>query len=487
MVRLLEAAAVRPGRPGAEVLGNVGRVADALPGRPSSLGATPGDGGTNFAVASSVAEAAEVCLFDDAGTETRFRLPDYDGGAWHGFLPGVGPGQAYGFRVHGPYDAARGLRCNPAKLLLDPYARAVRGDVSFGPEVFDYSWDDHDAPSSLDSAGHVPLSLVTDAAFDWGSDAPLRRDFADTVIYEVHVKGFTMRHPSVPPELRGTYAGLAHEAVLSYLTGLGVTAVELLPVHQYVPDEFLLGRGLTNYWGYNTIGYFAPYAAYSAAVRAGDRAGGQTGEFKAMVRALHQAGLEVILDVVFNHTGDELGRTQGGNNNAYCQDNEISWVDWSGVDASLLTFVRGLIALRRSHPVFRRHRYLTGVEAAELGWFTPAGTPMTQADWDDGNALAIGVYLDGSDAPDTGPDGQPLFDDDFLVLVNAWWEPLEFTIGDCRPGLAWVVEIDSFDPAAAGAAVAGGAVAPRRAGDRVMVGPRSVLVLRGPLAARTAG
>jgi isoamylase len=541
-----------------------------------------------------------------------------------------------------------------------------------------------------------------------------------------------MRHPQVPADLRGTYAGLAHEAVLEHLTGLGVTAVELLPVHQYVPDDFLLQRGLTNYWGYNSIGYFAPHAAYSAAARAGDPGGQvapgrQVAEFKAMVRALHQAGLEVILDVVFNHTaeggsggpalcfrgldnqayyrlspgnpreyydttgtgnslnagnpvalrlimdslrywltemhvdgfrfdlaatlarqdggfspmsaffdmvaqdpvvsqakliaepwdfgqmdsydlgefpvrwrewngkyrdtmrdfwrsqktglgefatrfagssdlygddrrnptasvnlitvhdgftlrdlvsydgkhndangesnrdgtddnrswnsgaegpttdpavlalraqrsramlttlllsfgvpmllgGDELGRTQGGNNNAYCQDNEISWVDWSAVDAGLLSFVRRLVAFRRAHPVFRRHRFLTGIEAAELGWFTPAGTPMTQANWEDGNALALGVYLDGSDAPDTGPDGQPLFDDDFLVLVNAWWEPLEFTIPDCRSGLAWQPEIDSFDPAGPGSA----GEPPRRAGDHVTAGPRSVLVLRGP-------
>ncbi len=303
-------------------MGNVGRVADALPGRPSPLGATPRDGGTNFAVASSVAEAAEVCLFDGAGAETRLQLRDYDDGVWHGFVPGVGPGQAYGFRVRGPYDAAEGLRCNPAKLLLDPYARAVRGAVRFGPEVYDYDSGNHDAPSSLDSAGHVPLSLVTDGAFDWGSDVPLRRDYADTVIYEVHVKGFTMRHPDVPSELRGTYAGLAHGAVLQYLTGLGVTAVELLPVHQYVPDDFLLQRGLTNYWGYNTIGYFAPHAAYSAAVRAGDGTGGQVAEFKAMVRALHQAGLEVILDVVFNHTaeGGEGGPSlcfRGLDNTAY--------------------------------------------------------------------------------------------------------------------------------------------------------------------------
>ena len=172
--------------------------------------------------------------------------------------------------------------------------------------------------------------------------------------------------------------------------------------------------------------------------------------------------------------GDELGRTQDGNNNAYCQDNEISWVDWSAVDTGLLSFVRRLVALRRAHPVFRRHRYLTGVEAAELGWFTPAGTPMTQADWEDGNALALGVYLDGSDAPDTGPDGSPLVDDDFLVLVNAWWERLEFTIPDGRPGLAWQAEIDTLDPAAVPSALR------HRAGDRVTVGPRSVLVLRGP-------
>ena len=229
----------------------------------------PRDGGTNFAVASGVAEAAEVGLFDEAGNETRVRLPDYDDGVWHGFIPGIGPGQAYGYRVHGPYDAARGLRCNPAKLLIDPYARAVRGEVVFGPEVFDYDSGNADAPSSLDSAGHVPLSLVTDPAFDWGDDAPLRRDYADTIIYEVHVKGFTMRHPAVPDSLRGTYAGLAHQAVTEHLTRLGVTAVELLPVHQYVPDDFLLQRGLTNYWGYNTIGYFAPHQAYSSAVRSG--------------------------------------------------------------------------------------------------------------------------------------------------------------------------------------------------------------------------
>jgi isoamylase len=594
--------------------------------------------------------------------------------------------------------------------------------------VFDYDQADHDAPSSLDSAGHVPLSLVAEPGFDWGDDAPLRRDYADTVVYEAHVKGLTMRHPDVPAELRGTYAGVAHEAITGHLTSLGVTAVELLPVHQYVPDDFLLKRGLTNYWGYNSIGYFAPHAAYSAAVRAGDGTGGQVAEFRNMVRALHQAGLEVILDVVFNHTaeggeggpslcfrgldntayyrlnpghpdqyydttgtgnsldagspvalrlimdslrywltemhvdgfrfdlaatlarqdgefsnvsaffdlvaqdpvvslakliaepwdvgqldsydlgrfptlwrewngkyrdsmrdfwrsqkiglgefatrfagssdlyggdrrrptasvnmitvhdgftladlvsydgkhneangesnrdgandnrswnsgaegpttdpdvlalraqrsramlatlllsfgvpmllgGDELGRTQHGNNNAYCQDNEISWFDWSAVDDGLLSFTRSMVALRRSHPVFRRRRFLTGIEASELGWFTPAGTAMTQECWDDGNALALGVYLDGSDAPDAAPDGSPMLDDDFLVLVNGWWEPLEFTVPPdslTRPGLAWQTEIDSFDPSRAASAPS------RQAGDQVTVGPRSVVVLRGP-------
>jgi isoamylase len=712
----------------------VSQVADAhleqaLPGRPAPLGATPRDGGTNFAVASGVAEAVDLCLFGEGGAETRVRLPDYDDGVWHGFVPDTGPGQAYGYRVHGPWDPARGLRCNPAKLLLDPYARAVHGEVTFAPEVYGYDQASPDAPSSLDSAGHVPRSVVIDGMFRWGADEPLRRSYADTVIYEAHVKGLTMRHPDVPEELRGTYAGLAHEAVIDHLTRLGVTAVELLPVHQSVPEAFLLQRGLTNYWGYNTIGYFAPHQGYSAAVRDG-QPGGQVGqqvtEFKAMVRALHHAGLEVILDVVFNHTceagaggptlcfrgldnpayyrlqdgdpsryydttgtgnslnagnpvtlrlimdslrywltemhvdgfrfdlastlarqegefspmsaffdivaqdpvisqakliaepwdvgqmdsydlgqfpvlwhewngryrdsmrnfwrsqqtggigefatrfsgssdlygkgrrtpsasvnlitvhdgftlhdlvsydskhneangesnrdgtddnrswncgaegptpdpevlalrarqsramlttlllsfgmplllgGDELGRTQGGNNNAYCQDNEISWFDWSAVDADLLAFTSQLVAFRRSHPVFRRRRFLTGAETSELSWFTPAGTPMDSGDWGDPNALALGIYLDGSDDPDRAADGSLLLDDDFLVLVNAWWEPLDFTIPATRPGQAWQLEIDSYDPAAPAAG------SPRPAGGQVKVGPRSVCVLRGP-------
>ena len=282
----------------------------ALPGSQFPLGATVSDGGTNFAVASVDADGMVLCLFDEAGAETQIPLQDYDADVWHAFVPGVGPGQAYGYRAAGPYDPARGVRCNPAKLLLDPYARAFSGTVTFGPEVLGYAAGDPDAPSTLDSAGHMPRSLVVDEAFGWRDGTPPRRRYADTVIYEVHVKGFTMRHPGVPAELRGTYAGLGHEAAISHLLDLGVTAVELLPVHESVPEAFLPQRGLTNYWGYNTIGYFAPHQGYSAAVRAG-QPGGQVAEFKAMVDALHGAGLEVLLDVVFNHTaeGDQLGPT----------------------------------------------------------------------------------------------------------------------------------------------------------------------------------
>ena len=701
-------------------------VAETLPGSQFPLGATISGGGTNFAVASGVADGMTLCLFDEAGAETQIPLRDYDDGVWHAFVPGIGAGQAYGYRAAGPYDPARGVRCNPAKLLLDPYARAVHGTVTFGPEVLGYAAGDPDTASTLDSAAQVPRSLVVDETHRWSEGpAPWHR-YADTVIYEVHVKGFTMRHPGVPPELRGTYAGLGHEAAIAHLLDLGVSAVELLPVHESVSEAFLPQRGLTNYWGYNTIGYFAPHQGYSAAVRAG-RPGGQVAEFKAMVDALHAAGLEVILDVVFNHSaegnqlgptlcfrgldnpayyrlepgdprhyvdttgcgnslnvgdpltlqlimdslrywltemrvdgfrfdlapalarqegefekrsafldmvaqdpvvsrakliaepwdvgqmdsydlggfpalwrewngkyrdtmrdfwrshpvglgefasrfcgsadlyagarrrptasvnlitvhdgftlrdlvsynekhneangesnrdgtddnrswncgtegptgdpgvlalrarqsramlttlllsfgipmllgGDEMGRTQQGNNNAYCQDTEIAWFDWSQPDAELLDFTRHLVAFRRAHPVFRRRQFLAGAEASQLRWFTPGGTEMTAADWSDGGALAVALYLDGSDDPDRAADGTLLLDDDFLVLVNAWWEPLGFTLPVTREQAAWHAEIDSYDPAPP----ARSGPADRRAGDSVTVGPRSVVALSGP-------
>ncbi len=297
------------------------RVTAALPGSAFPLGATPGDGGTNFAIASGVAEGIKLCLFDGAGIETQLPLEEVDAGVWHGFVPGVAPGQAYGFRTTGPYNPSAGVRCNPAKLLTDPYALALMGKVRYGPEVLGYAGDDPDQPSPLNSAAFVPRSLVVDSSFEWSDHPRPKYHYSETIIYEVHVKGFTMAHPGIPPQLQGTYAGLGHPAAIAHLSDLGVTTVELLPVHESVPEAFLIDRGLTNYWGYNTIGYFAPHQAYSAEVRAG-RPGGQVAEFKKMVDALHGAGLEVLLDVVFNHTaeGNHLGPTlcfKGLDNPAY--------------------------------------------------------------------------------------------------------------------------------------------------------------------------
>ena len=688
-----------------------------VPGRPVPLGAMPDAQGTNFAVTSG-GDEVRLCLFDADGAETQLAMPDRDGDIWHGFVAGVGSGQAYGFRVSGPFDPGRGLRYNPAKLLLDPYARAIAGDVRFGPEVVGHSLENPLAPSPLDSAQHVPRSLVS-AALPPVAEPKPRRALADTILYEVHVRGFTATHPGVPKELRGTYAGLAHDAALEHLADLGVTAVELLPVHRSVPEQFLVDRGLTNYWGYNTIGFFAPQANYSAAARVG-RPGGEIDEFRAMVDALHAAGLEVILDVVFNHTaeggaggptlcfrglynpayyrlvpsdpssyfdttgtgnslntdhpatlrlimdslrywlsqmgvdgfrfdlaatlgrgngafdpvsaffdlvaqdpviseakliaepwdvgqmdsyevgrfpplwsewngrfrdtvrdwwrsqdgrlaefasrlcgssdiygdraegrrpsasvnfvtvhdgltlrdlvsydqkhneangennrdgtndnrswncgvegptddpdvltlrarqeraflltlllsggvplllgGDELGRTQRGNNNAYCQDNEITWFDWSAADDALIRFTTDLIALRRRHPVFRRRRFLTGTFAADLRWFTPSGADMTPQDWMDPAARSIALFIDGSTDPDIAPDGTPLIDDDFLVFVNSWWEPLTFSVPGSFALDQWDIVCDSFDPVRTG-----------RAEQQLEVGPRSAVVMR---------
>jgi isoamylase len=694
----------------------------ALPGHIAPLGATPMAGGTNFAVASG-ADAVDLCLFDGAGVERRVALTEYDAGVWHGFLPGVGPGQAYGYRAHGPYEPARGLRYNPAKLLLDPHARAIVGEVRFGPEVLGHEVGNPDRPSTVDSVDHVPRSIVVDPSYAWSTPDRPRHSYADTVLYEVHVKGFTAAHPDVPREIRGTYAGLAHDAALAHLTGLGVTTVELLPVHHSVPEAFLPERGLANYWGYNTIGYFAPHAGYSAAVRAG-RPGGQVAEFQGMVDALHGAGLEVVLDVVFNHTaegdhlgptlchrgidnaayyrldptdrsryldttgcgnsvnaadpvalqmimdslrcwvtemgvdgfrfdlaptlareqggfdrlsaffdlvsqdpvvsrvkliaepwdvgqadsydvgrfpplwrewngryrdtvrdfwrshdgllgefatrfagssdlyggrgrrptasvnlvtahdgftladlvsydtkhneangeanrdgtddnrswncgvegptgdpavlalrarqqrallatlmlsfgvpmllgGDELGRTQQGNNNAYCQDGPMTWFDWAHVDEELLGFTRRLVAFRRAHPVFRRRRFLSGMDRNLLRWFTPSGTIVTGEEWADPGGRSVAIHLEGQDAPDHASDGSLLVDDDFLVLVNGWWEPLGFVLPPVCAGRLWVAEIDTFAPEAIASH------GKCEAGDRVTAGPRSVLVLRG--------
>ncbi len=274
---------------------------DLWPGDWTPLGATPDDDGTNFALWAGRAERVELCLFDDAGHETRVQMEESLYNVWHGYLPGVRPGQRYGYRVHGPWDPWRSARYNASKLLLDPYARAIDGDFVLDDAVFGHRRDrDDTVRDSRDSAPYVPRSVVVDGQSDWGDDRPPRIPWADSIIYETHVKGLTMRHPAVPPELRGTYAGLAHPAVIEHLVSLGVTAVELLPVHHFVSEPHLLARGRTNYWGYNSIGYFAPHAAYSATGSRGE----QVDEFKGMVRSLHAAGLEVILDVVYNHTAE---------------------------------------------------------------------------------------------------------------------------------------------------------------------------------------
>jgi glycogen operon protein len=263
--------------------------------------------GANFAVYAGEADAVEVCLFDAGGGETRLELPEMHGHVWHGYLPFIEPGQLYGYRAHGPYDPSRGLLYNPNKLLLDPYSRAITGDVVGGRALLAYDVDDRSCPSPLDSAPSMPRSVLVNPYFDWGNDHRPSVHINDSVIYEVHVKGATKLHPEIPEELRGTYLGLAHPAFIDHLQKLGITAVELLPVHQHVDEPFLVKRGLTNYWGYNTIAFFAPHQGYVA----GHTTTSAVQEFRTMVKALHEAGIEVILDVVYNHTaeGNHLGPT----------------------------------------------------------------------------------------------------------------------------------------------------------------------------------
>ncbi|HSY16125.1 MAG TPA: alpha-amylase family glycosyl hydrolase, partial [Jatrophihabitantaceae bacterium] len=277
------------------------------PGTAYPLGATYDGSGTNFALFSEVADWVELCLFAPDGAETRIRLPEQDAFVWHAFLPGVEPGQRYGYRVHGPYEPASGLRCNPAKLLLDPYAKAIDGRIDWRPSLFSYDLGYPDSHNSDDSAAHMPKSVVINPYFDWGVDRPPKHPYAASVIYETHVKGLTQQHPELREELRGTYGGVAHPAMIDHFHALGVTAVELMPVHHFVNDSGLIDRGLTNYWGYNTIGFLAPDTRYMS----GSSPGSQVQEFKAMVRALHEANIEVILDVVYNHTaeGNHLGPT----------------------------------------------------------------------------------------------------------------------------------------------------------------------------------
>ncbi|MDP9407117.1 MAG: glycogen debranching protein GlgX [Actinomycetota bacterium] len=291
---------------------------DAWPGAAYPLGATYDGFGTNFALFSEVAERVELCLFDDAGTETRVALTERDAFVWHCFLPNIGPGQRYGYRVHGPYDPANGHRCNPSKLLLDPYSKAVDGEIDWNQACFSYTWGEEDSYNDEDSAPHMSKSVVISPYFDWNNDRHPRTPYNRTVIYEAHVKGLTKTHPDIPEHIRGTYAALAHPAMVEHYKAHGITAVELMPVHQFVHDSHLVDRGQRNYWGYNTIGFFAPHNDYSSSGQRGQ----QVQEFKAMVKALHTEGIEVILDVVYNHTaeGNHMGPTlsfRGIDNAAY--------------------------------------------------------------------------------------------------------------------------------------------------------------------------
>ena len=669
------------------------------PGAPFPLGPSWDGSGTNFSLFSENAQRVELCLFDDQDREERIDVRQQTAHNWHVYLPGVGPGQRYGYRVDGPWEPEHGHRFNPAKLLIDPYAKSIDGPIGFGKaRLLAYVPGQEDVRDDEDSAPAIPRSVVIDDAFDWEGDVRLDRPWPETVIYELHVKGFTKRLPGVREDLRGTYAGLASDAAIAYLSDLGITAVELLPVHHIADEDFLVARGLSNYWGYSTIGFFAPHSGYAATGSRGE----QVREFKGMVKALHRAGIEVILDVVYNHTaegshlgptlsfkgvdnaayyrlmpddrrhymdftgtgnslnpvnpsvlrlvmdslryfvmechvdgfrfdlasalarelydvdqlsaffdiihqdpvlsqvkliaepwdvgpggyqvgnfpilwsewngmyrdtmrdfwrghtavaefarrftgssdlyqsdgrhpsasinfvtchdgftlrdlvsydrkhneanlednrdgsddnrswncgvegetddpdvnelrdrqtrnilatlllsqgtpmllaGDELRRTQRGNNNAYCQDNELSWLDWD-VDErgqALLEFTKRLLRLRGEHPVFRRSAFLTGEArqgsgAPDVWWFRPDGRRMTQTDWSRGDAFTLGAFLNGSEIPTLTFDGEPVADDSFIVLFNAWRDPVTFVLPPTRFGRRWAHELCTGEP-----------------------------------------
>jgi len=680
------------------------------PGRPYPLGATWDGEGVNFALFSEEALRVELCLFGMDGRHEmqRVELSECTDQVWHGYLPQARPGLVYGYRVHGPYEPRQGLRFNPSKLLLDPYAKAIVGSVRWHDALFGYTVGDPRGDLSFDrrdSAPFVPKARVVETAFSWGDDRRPDVPWNETVIYELNVRGFTMRHPDVPEALRGTYAALTHQPVIDYLRRLGVTTVELMPVHAFVDDRRLVDAGMRNYWGYNTLGYFAPEARYSASNR--------INEFKTMVKALHSAGLEVIIDVVYNHTcegnhlgptlgmrgidnaayyrldpddpryytdftgcgntvnllhsrtlqmvmdslrywaeemhvdgfrfdlapalarasggteswgsffdvirqapilnrvkliaepwdighggyhvgnfpagwaewndryrdgmraywkgdggligefarrltgssdlygrsgrrphasinyitshdgftladlvsynerhneangesgadghednlswncgfegptgdpeiralrarqrrnflatlllsqgvpmllaGDEMGRTQQGNNNAYCQDNELSWLDWSLDDEreSLLEFTRTLVQLRREHPVFRRRdffqgRPLHGGGIKDILWLRPDGAEMSDDEWEHAHARCLAVYLSGSGLHEVDRRGRPVRDDDFLMLFNAHHDEIAFVL-PALGGESWHCVLDTAGAGRDAACYGGGA------------------------------
>jgi len=667
------------------------------PGRPYPLGATWDGEGVNFALFSESAEKVELCLFDQFGRREiqRILLREQTDQVWHCYLPEARPGVLYGYRVHGPYEPAKGLRFNRNKLLLDPYAKQIQNGLKWHDSHFGYRIGHRNEDLSFDrrdSAPGMPKGVVVDPAFTWGADRAPHTPWHRTIIYELHVKGFTIQHPEVPAGLRGTYAALATAPVIDHLTQLGITAVELMPVHTFVDDRNLIERGLHNYWGYNSIGFFAPEPRYCATNSIND--------FKTMVKTLHSAGIEVILDVVYNHTaegnhlgptlsfrgidnpayyrlvpddpryyidytgtgntlnmrhprvlqlimdslrywvlemhvdgfrfdlaatlarelhevdrlgafldiihqdpilsrvkliaepwdlgeggyqvgkfpvgwaewndkyrdvvrsywkgdggligelayrvtgssdlyarsgrkpyasinfvtahdgftlhdlvsynskhneangeenrdgtdnnrswncgvegptddpevnqlrtrqkrnfmatillsqgvpmllaGDEIGRTQGGNNNAYCQDNEISWVDWTPehMDRNTLAFVRQLIALHKEHPVFRRRKFfqgrkIKGAEIKDIVWLRTDGGEMTDEEWNQDFARCLGVALSGAAIDEVNERGQRVQDENFLLLMNAHFEEIPFTLPAPPLGAGWIALIDT--------------------------------------------
>jgi isoamylase len=670
-------------------------------GNPHPLGAVWDGEGTNFALFSENATGVELCLFDAENNETRLPLVEVTNFVWHGYVPGIMPGQRYGFRVAGAHAPQEGHRFNANKLLIDPYAKAIDGDVIFGKEIFGYRWGDPKEDLSIcdiDSAAFVPKGIVIDESFDWQGDKLLKTPWHKTVIYEAHVRGLTRLHPEIPPHLQGTYAGLAHPSVIRHLHQLGITAIELMPIHQFLAHPgHLAGKGLRNYWGYDSINYFAPYSGYSA----GDVNGEQVIEFKEMVKTFHREGIEVILDVVYNHTGegnhlgptlslrgidnasyyrlleddpqyymdftgcgnslnvrhpqvlklimdslrywvlemhvdgfrfdlasalarelyavdrlaaffdiihqdpvlanvkliaepwdvgeggyqvgefpllwsewngkyrdtvrdfwrgedrtlaefayrftgssdlyqtngrrphasinfitahdgftlrdlvsynekhniangeenhdgeshnrswncgaegetnkpeilqlrqqqqrnflvtlmlsqgvpmvlagDEMGRSQGGNNNPYCQDNEISWVNWEKQDPQLLEFSQKLINFRLQHPIFRRRKWfqgraIHGSDVRDIVWYNPDGGEMTEKQWNDGLAKAIGIFLNGEEIQTPSAKGERIVDDNFFILFNAHDQPMTFTLPEMLQQWEWVTIVDTTKP-----------------------------------------
>jgi isoamylase len=704
------------------------------PGQPYPLGATWDGEGVNFALYAENAHGVDLCLFDSLDDEyesVKIRVNEVSHHVWHVYLPEVKPGQLYGYRVYGPYEPEQGHRFNPNKLLIDPYAKAIAGTIQWHDALFGYELGHPDEDMSfndIDSAPYIPKSAVVDSNFDWDGDMPPKIPYHKTIIYETHVKGFTKLHPDIPEEIRGSYAALAHPITIQYLKDLGVTAVELMPVHHFIIDRHLKDQELTNYWGYNTIGFFAPDVRYSSTGVLGE----QVTEFKLMVKALHKAGIEVILDVVYNHTaegshmgptlsfrgvdnasyyrltenkryymdytgtgntlnvqmpavlrlimdslrywilemhvdgfrfdlaatlarelhevdrlgsffdiihqdpvisqvkliaepwdigeggyqvgkfppgwaewngkyrdcirdywrgadsmlgefaerftgssdlykgdyrrptasinfvtahdgftlndlvsynekhneangennndgdnhnrswncgvegqtddkqiialrnkqkrnflttlflsqgvpmlvaGDELGRTQQGNNNAYCQDNEISWINWKEADTELVAFTQKLIRLRKQHPTFRRRRWfqgqpIKGIGLEDIAWFLPEGIEMPDENWNHDFAKSLGVFLNGKGIRSVGPKGENIVDDNFYVIFNAHYEPLNYILPPKKYGAKWIKILDTSEDCISD----DGTI--YKAGEPVKVSDRSVMVLKQPLEKR---